>query len=349
MKNPWDFDNTNSTENNNKNEDTVKNKKIDDKSPIKNILEFIQKNKIKKSSKTNKNNLIILIASVTLCIWLLQGIYKVNSDENAIVFYFGKYHETTIPGLHFYIPSPIGSVKKASVARINKEDFGFSSSSNNNEKLDEESLMLTGDENIADIDFEVQWKIQNVKDYLLNIKDQQNTIRSATESVMREIIANRNIDDVLANKKFEIETEAKELLQSILNSYNTGIEIITVQLLRADPPKEVINAFRDVQTAKADKERKINDAKSYNNDIIPKARGEAEAIIQKAEGYKKSIVTKAEGETERFNKIYQEYRLNKEITRQRIYIETMEDVIKENDKIIMDSRINNNFINFLNK
>ena len=189
----------------------------------------------------------------------------------------------------------------------------------------------------------------NVKNYLFNIKNPKKTIRSATESVIREIIANRDTDDILANKKLEIELEAKKLLQNILDSYNSGIEIITVQLLRADPPKEVINAFRDVQTAKADKERKINEAQSYSNDIMPKARGEAEALLQQAEAYKKAVISKAEGETARFNKIYNEYKNNKDITKKRIYIETMEELIKNNEKVIVDKDVGGNLIQMLNK
>ena len=149
-------------------------------------------------------------------------------------------------------------------------------------------------------------------------------------------------------QKLEIELEAKELLQNILNSYNAGINIITVQLLRADPPKEVINAFRDVQTAKADKERKINEAKSYSNDIMPKARGEAEALIQEAEAYKRAVISKAEGETARFNKLYDEYKLNKDITKKRIYIETMEEIMQNNEKIIIDNKASGNLIQLLN-
>lgn len=285
---------------------------------------------------------------VLFLLWLASGVYKVNSDENAVVLYFGKYYETTTPGLHFYIPAPIGEIMKVGVTRINKEEFGFSSALNDRKAFDEESLMLTGDENIADIDFEVQWKINDIKDYLFNIKNQKNTIRSATESVMREIIANREIDDILANKKFAIESDAKQLLQNILDSYGAGIEIITVQLLRADPPKEVISAFRDVQTAKADKESKINEAKAYTNDILPKARGEAEALLQNAEAYKKSIVSRAEGEAARFDKIYEEYRLSRDVTKRRIYIETMEEVMKNNEKIIIDKNANSNIIQLLN-
>ena len=349
MKNPWD-DNKRSQpkENNqeyNKKTEEERNKKIEEFT--KELFKNFQKKENKKKQVVNQN-FIYFIIFILFSIWLLSGIYKVNSDENAVVLYFGKYYETATPGLHFYLPHPIGKIKKVSVTRINKEEFGFSSTTNNKKFYDEESLMLTGDENIADIDFEVQWRIRNVKDYLFNIKNQKSTIRSAMESVMREIIANREIDDILANKKFEIETEAKNLLQNILNSYESGVEIVTVQLLRADPPNEVINAFRDVQTAKADKERKINEAQSYNNDIMPKARGEAEAIIQKAEAYKKSIISKAEGETARFDKLYQEYRNNRDITRKRIYIETMEEVMKNNKKIIVDKDINNNFIQLLN-
>jgi len=356
MKNPWDVNSNdkgsgetgngaNGTENHNNGLNNAKSIEELAREIFKN---FQKQNNKRNLKKDNVKSLVILGFSIVMLLWLLTGIYKVNSDENAVVLYFGKYFETTTPGLHFAIPKPIGKVIKVGVARINKEEFGFSSDINSKKAFDEESLMLTGDENIADIDFEVQWKIGNIEDYLFNIKNPQKTIRSAMESVMREIIANREIDDVLANKKFEIESEARNLLQNILNSYGSGIDVITVQLLRADPPKEVIDAFRDVQTAKADKERKINEAKSYSNDIIPKARGEAEELIQRAEAYKKSIIAKAEGETARFEKIYHEYRLNRDITKKRIYIETMEEVMKNNDKIVMDKNSNRNIIQLLN-
>lgn len=343
MKNPWDIK---SNEEQDKTKNKEKTSKIARENKDKEFTEKLFKEfSIKDNTKFKTNgNLIFLIVVVLVIFWLASGIYKINSDENGVVLYFGKYHETTTPGLHFHVPYPIGKIEKVSITTINKEEFGFSSTKG---ASDEESLMFTGDENIADIDFEVQWKIGNVRDYLFNIKNQKRTIRSATESVMREIIANRQIDDILASKKFEIESEAKHLLQDILNSYNSGVEIITVQLLRADPPQEVINAFRDVQTAKADKESKINEAESYNNDIMPKARGGAEAIIQEAEAYKRSIVSKAEGETERFDRIYQEYRLNKDITKKRIYIETMEEIIKNNDKILIDKDASGNFLHLL--
>ncbi len=350
MKNPWDLNENKSNNNERKNSENLDNNNENNKS-FEDLTKIIFTNFQKKNKESNNNNIkhaVFIGFLILFTLWLITGIYKVNSDENAVVSYFGKYYETTTPGLHFYIPYPIGKLQKVAITRINKEEFGFSSSTNGKKTIDQESLMLTGDENIADIDFEVQWKIGDIKDYLFNIKNPQATLRSATESVMREIIANREIDDVLADKKSEIEIETKELLQKILNSYKSGIEILSVQLLRADPPKEVIDAFRDVQTAKADKERKINEAEAYKNDIMPKARGEDEALIQNAEAYKKAVISNADGETSRFDKIYEEYRLNKDITKKRIYIETMEEIMKNNEKVIVDEKINGNLIQLLN-
>lgn len=327
----------NSTDNQNYKEANTKNDK-------KNISSNLQNNIINNINKifdTDEKKLLKIIILIFIVVWCLSGLYKVNSNENAVITYFGKYHNTTTPGLHYAIPYPIGKVIKVSTTRINKEEFGFSTTSYNKRHSDEESLMLTGDENIADIDFEVQWQISDVKNYLFNIKNQQQTIRNTTESVMREIIATKEINDILANKKLEIELEAKKLLQDILDSYSSGIKILSIQLLRADPPKEVIDAFRDVQTAKADKERKINEAEAYSNDVLPKARGEAEAIIQNAEAYKKELILKAEGEATRFNKIYNEYKKNPDIIKKRIYLETMEEILSNNNKTIIDSKIKN--------
>lgn len=327
----------NSTDNQNNKEANTKNDK-------KNISSNLQNNIINNINKIfdiDEKKLLKIIILIFIVVWCLSGLYKVNSNENAVITYFGKYYNTTTPGLHYAIPYPIGKVIKVSTTRINKEEFGFSTTSYNKRHSDEESLMLTGDENIADIDFEVQWQISDVKNYLFNIKNQQQTIRNTTESVMREIIATKEINDILANKKLEIELEAKKLLQDILDSYSSGIKILSIQLLRADPPKEVIDAFRDVQTAKADKERKINEAEAYSNDVLPKARGEAEAIIQNAEAYKKEVILKAEGEATRFNKIYNEYKKNPDIIKKRIYLETMEEILSNNNKTIIDSKIKN--------
>lgn len=329
MKNPWDIE---------KKED----KKADDNFS-KSIFEKLHTENKDKTPKNYGAAYRILIP-IFLLFWLFNGVYRVDSDEKAVVMYFGKFYEITEPGLNFCIPYPIGSVIKVPVTRINQEEFGFNSGKQGS---DEESIMLTGDENIADIDFELQWKVGNVKDFVFNVKDQRNVIRDAAESVMREIIATRDIDDVLADKKFEIESDAKTILQTVFDEYKIGVEVLNVQLLRVDPPKEVIAAFRDVQTAKADKEKKINSAKAYSNDILPKARGEAEAFLQNAEAYRSSVVLNAEGEAERFDKIYAEYKLNRAVTKKRIYLETMEEVFGQNNKIIIDKNISGNLINLL--
>ena len=254
------------------------------------------------------------LLAIILFLWLLNGIYKIDTNQQGVVLYFGKFYKIAEPGLNYMLPYPIGNLYKVPVTNINKEEFGFRSVGNIT-NMDNESLMLTGDENIVDIDFEVQWRIKSATDYIFNVQNPALTIRMATESAMREIIGKRKIDDALATKKSEIENEVLVLLQQILDSYKSGIEILLVQLLRVDPPKEVIAAFRDVQTAKADKERKINEAETYRNDIIPKARGEAESIIKSAEGYKESTIKNAEGEVAYFKNIYKEYVKNPVLTK----------------------------------
>ena len=231
---------------------------------------------------------------------------------------------------------------------INKEEFGFRTKNGSQVSVDSESLMLTGDENIVDIDFEVQWRINNVSDYLFNIQQNKLTIRMAAESAMREIIAKRKIDDALAGKKSDIEHDVEELLQNILDSYSSGIEIVLVQLLRVDPPSEVIDAFRDVQTAKADKEREINEAETYKNDILPKTRGQAEEIIKQAEGYKESVIAKAQGETSRFSKMYKAYLKNPKLTKKRIYLESVEKVMQDVDKIFIDKKLSSGLLKHIN-
>jgi len=310
-------------------------------------------------SKMSPARSVFLGLMAILVIWMLSGFYKVKADENAVVLYFGKFHSISTPGLNYYIPAPFGKIIKVSVTNVNKEEFGFSMSKSISEtdresgssrivrNFEAESLMLTGDENIADIDFEVQWKVGSITDYVFNVANQSLTIRKATESAMREIIAKRPIDDVLANKKSEVEIEVKNLLQEMLDSYKSGVEVLIVQLLRVDPPSQVISSFRDVQTAKADKERAINEAMIYKNGILPKAKGEAEQIIQEAEGYKKSVIADAEGKASRFNKVYNEYSRARTVTRKRMYLDAMEEVLKNNEKIIIDEKAGRGVVPYL--
>ncbi len=281
--------------------------------------------------------------------WLSSGIYKVDSNENGLVLYFGKFYSVSTPGLNYHLPAPFGKVIKKSVTNVNTEEFGFSSNNANTSTMfgrkskstnnSAESLMLTGDENIVDIDFQVQWQISDIQNFVFNLEEPELAIRKASESAMREIIARTPIADALSDGKRRIEQETKVLLQQILDSYGAGVYVVLVQMRRVDPPAQVIDAFRDVQTAKADKEREINQAQSYRNDIIPRAKGEASKITESAKAYKKEVVADAQGQASRFNAIYAQYVRSRVVTKKRMYLEQMEKTYRDINKIIIDKNI----------
>ena len=283
--------------------------------------------------------IIILLAIVGL--WFASGFYRVLPDEQGVVLRFGEAIKATPPGLHYHLPAPIERVLKPKVTKVNREEIGFRSAGEFsrqtvNRDVPEESLMLTGDENIVDIDFEVFWIIRDARDYLFNIQSQQASVKAAAETAMREVIGRTPIQLVLAEGRLDIESETLELIQLILDSYSSGIQITNVKLQKVDPPGAVIDSFRDVQRARADLERKRNEAEAYQNDIIPRARGEAERLLQEARAYKEEVVQTAKGDASRFIAIYKEYANAKEVTKRRIYLETMEEVLGKMDKIIID-------------
>jgi membrane protease subunit HflK len=289
------------------------------------------------SGKTPKSIVGLVIMSF-IFFWLALGIYKVNTDENAVILYFGKFYKVATPGLNYAIPYPFGKVIKQSVTTVNTEEFGFNSGSfkNSRQNFDAESLMLTGDENIVDIGFQVQWQISDIENFVFNIVNPNQTIRQVSESSMREIIARTPIADALSDGKRRIEQETKVLLQQTLDAYKAGVRITLVQLRRVDPPVQVIDAFRDVQTAKADKEKEINQAQSYANDIIPRARGTASQMTEQSEAFAEEVVTNAQGEAGRFLAVYKQYAKSKLVTKRRIYLETMEKIYRDADKVIID-------------
>ena len=290
-----------------------------------------------------------IIILVIISIWLASGIFKINPDQNGLVLLFGKYHKIAEPGLNYHIPYPLGRVIKRSVSKINTEKFEASSSvsqnsrnsfySNRRSYREVDTLMLTGDENIVDIDFEVQWQISNIKDFVFNLEDPILAVRKAAESAMRAVIAKTPIVSALSDGKKQIESAVKTRLQEVLDSYGAGVSINLVQLRRVDPPSEVIDSFRDVQTARADKEKEINKAEAYSNSMIPDARGKAEKKIQEAEAYKAEVIANAEGQASRFNAVYYQYARAKIVTRKRIYLETMEKIYKNINKIIIDKDV----------
>jgi membrane protease subunit HflK len=284
-------------------------------------------------------------------IWLASGLYKVDSDENAVVLYFGKFYSIATPGLNYHIPAPFGKIVKKSVTTVNTEDFSSNDVSFKNKKFGKgeegsqnmdyqsKSLMLTGDENIVDIDFQVQWQISSIKDFVFNITEPNIAIRKAAESAMREVIARTPIADSLSDGKRKIEQDTKKLLQEILDSYGAGVRVLLVQMRRVDPPKQVIDAFRDVQTAKADKEKEINQAQAYSNDIIPRARGAASQLTQQAQAYEQEVVANAQGQSSRFLAVYKEYVKAKTVTKRRMYLETMEKLYRDTDKVMIDKNL----------
>jgi len=295
---------------------------------------------------------ISIIALIVIGIWMLSGVYRVGPDEEGVVLTFGAFTAITKPGLNYHWPWPIQSVEKPKVTRIRRVDVGFFSGGDSarttvSRDLPEESLMLTGDENIIDIDFQVLWKISDARAFLFNVQNVEATVKQSAESAMREVIGVTPIQSALSEGRQQVEQETRTLLQDILNSYEAGVEISEIKLQKVDPPSAVIDAFRDVQRARADLERLRNEAEGYANDIIPRARGEAERVIQEAMGYREEVIAGAEGDASRFISIYNEYVLAKNVTAQRIYLETMENVLAGMTKVIVDSKSGSGVVPYL--
>ena len=296
---------------------------------------------------------IFLGLIILVIIWVASGLYRVLPDEQGVVLRFGKFINTTQPGLNYHFPYPVETALTPKVTKVNRMDVGFRAGSDSGfssagiADVPEESLMLTGDENIVNIDFSVFWVIKDAGNFLFKIQDPQGTVKAAAETAMREVIARSDIQSILTEGRSRIEIETQEIIQDILDEYNSGIQITQVQTQKADPPDQVIDAFRDVQAARADMERSKNEAEAYANDVIPRARGEAAKILQAAEAYKKQVVARAEGEASRFISIYTEYALAKEVTQERMYLETMEKVLASIDKVIIEKNASSGVIPYL--
>ena len=296
---------------------------------------------------------ILIVALVGVLIWGLSGVYRVLPEEQGVQLLFGRLYSRTEPGLHWWYPAPVGEVLTPQITRVSRIEIGFRSGvqatgrGSNNREIADEALMLTGDENIVDINFVVLWRISDAAAYLFNIRDPESTVKSAAESVMREIIGQTPIVQATTEGRRAIEQRAREVLQTLLNEYGSGIAIDEVQLLKADPPAEVIDAFRDVQRAQADRERSQNEAEAYANDVIPRARGDAERVLQEAEAYRQEVTARATGEASRFSSVLEQYVKSPEITTQRIYLETMEEVFRGVDKVIIDGNSNSGVVPYL--
>ena len=295
---------------------------------------------------------VILIIIIAIVIWFGTGIFIVDPEEQAVIKRFGEVTNVVGPGPHYHFPSPIETVQIAPVTEVRRLEIGFRTIQvgppAKYRRVLKESLMLTGDENIVDAELIVQYKIKDAASYLFNFVEPVLTVREAAEASLRTVIGKHKIDEALTSGKFLIQEETKDLLQSILDKYGSGVLVVAVQLQDVSPPKQVRAAFKDVASAKEDKNRMINQAEGYRNDIIPKARGEAQAMISEAEGFREARVSRAEGEVARFNAMLVEYKKAKVVTRKRLYLETMEEILPNINKYIIPGGDGGNLLNLLN-
>jgi len=287
-----------------------------------------------------------ILGLAAIALWGLSGFFRVEPDELGVVLRFGQEVREVQPGLNYHLPYPVESVLTPKALRVNKLDIGMRvvddvrRGGTTVRDVPEESLMLTGDENIVDVDFSVLWKVKptGVGEYLFNIQNPEGTVKAVAESAMREVVGHSEIQPILTGARQTIETAVQDLMQRTLDTYGAGIVVQQVQLQKVDPPAQVIDAFRDVQAARADLERAQNEAQTYANRVVPEARGRVAQITQAAEAYKSQTVAEATGQTSRFLKIYDQYKKAPDVTRERMYLETMERVLGGADKIIIDDK-----------
>jgi membrane protease subunit HflK len=289
---------------------------------------------------------ILLVVLAAVALWLASGIFQVAPDELGLVMRFGAFNRKADPGLRYHLPYPIESVEIPKVTRVTPIPIGVrivedSRRGTQTRDVPEESLMLTGDENIVDVDFTVFWVVSpgtaGATDFRFNMQNPEGTVKAVAESAMREVIGRSELEPILTGGRQRIETEVHDLLQKTLDNYKAGITVTQVQMLKVEAPAQVIDSFRDVQAAQADLERVQNEARTYASRVVPEARGRASQILQSAEAYREQTVAEATGQTARFNQIYEQYKKAPDVTRQRLYLETMERVFGNSDKIILDS------------
>ena len=304
-----------------------------------NIVDFTSKFKKTNTPKDNLKNHYKLAFLFFVFLWIISGFYQVQPSEQGVILRFGKYVETTDAGLHYHLPFPIEEAYIVDISKERSLEIGISDDDYNiNHSKDylTESHMLTGDENIVDINLTVVWNIKNANDFLFKVRSPELTVKVAAQSVLREIIGQSKMEDVITGDRNKIENDTRTELQSLLDDFETGVNVVRVKLQKADPPRQVIDAFNEVQRAKTDAERFKNEAEAYENEVLPKAEGQAIKLKQEAEAYKESVINKAEGEAKRFSSVYEAYKNGKMVTAKRLYLETMEDVLKKTKKVIME-------------
>lgn len=286
---------------------------------------------------------IVLGLLVLVLIWLSTGMYRVNTEEQGVVTRFGAFQKLTLPGLNYHLPVPFETATVLQVKTVNKVNVGLRNTDEFGRRgamrdVPEESLILTGDENIVDLDFTVFWVIKDAGKFLFNVYDPRMTVKMVAESSMREIVGRNEIQPILSEKKQDIEVAVKNLIQQTLDTYGAGILITNLQLQKVDPPTQVVESYRDVQAAEADQERAVNEAEEYANKVVPESRGMAARILQASEAYKARVVAEAVGQASRYEAIFTEYKKAPEVTRKRMFLETMESVFGNMKKVIIDDK-----------
>jgi membrane protease subunit HflK len=295
---------------------------------------------------------VAIVALVIAVLWLASGIYFVTAQEQGVVLLFGQYVARTGPGMHYRLPWPIETVETPEVTRVKQITIGYRTANETSDDAQSddpaaESLMLTGDENIVDVNFTVGWVVKDAADYLFNVEDQEKTIKAVAESAMREVVGQTQIEPIMTQDRAPVENQVRDLMQQTLDVYHAGVTITQVKMQKGDIPPEVIDAYRDVQAARSDQETARNQAEAYANKIIPEARGKAAKIVQDAEAYRQQVIAEAEGEAKRFLSVYDEYKKAPEVTRRRMYLETMSQILGNTDKIILDDSVGKGVVPYL--
>ncbi|HCX14822.1 MAG TPA: FtsH protease activity modulator HflK [Rhodospirillaceae bacterium] len=288
-----------------------------------------------------------LLVTAAIVVWGLSGIYFVQPDEQGVELLFGRYVKTTQPGANYWFPAPIGEVIRPKVTQTNQVTVGFRGSEPNVRAVPQESHMLAGDQNIADVWFVVQWRIRDAGDFLFNMRDPEGTVKVAAESAVREVVGRNPLQAVMTNQRELIAQDSRDHLQTIMDGYGAGITILDLRIQKADPPAEVIDAFNEVQRAKQDEERLRNEALAYRNDIIPRAKGEAARMVEGATAEREKLIREAEGQASRFTAFYETYVANKDITVRRMYLEAMQEVLGRSEIIMMDDSAGSGVVPYL--
>jgi len=281
-----------------------------------------------------RSGAVAAFAAAAFALWALSGVYIVQSNEEAVVTTFGKFTRREAPGLRYHLPAPIEHAEKVPVTDLKRIDVGGA----NPGDAPEESLMLTGDENIVDVEFSVTWRISDAAAYLFTVRDPEEAVKAVAESAMREVAGKTDLQAILTNGRGKVQLQTAELMQKTLDHWGSGVTVVEVQIRSANPPAQVADAFREVASATQDAESKVNMANTYRNQVVNEAKGDAARLTQSAEAYREQAVREAVGETARFNQIYGEYRRAPAVTRQRLYIETMQQVLAKSNKVVVDGK-----------